>query len=147
MQKQPIFAQSVLLNGIDMKKKEDRTRYSDKELGEFEAIIKDKIDVAQNELDTLKRSLNRSHDSGTNDTNVTSKVLEDGAETSQKESLNELAARQQKFIINLSNALIRIKNGTYGICKVTGKLIPKARLRAVPHTMLSIEAKLEEKKM
>ena len=73
-------------------------------------------------------------------------MLEDGAETSQKESVNELAARQQKFINNLSNALIRIKNGTYGLCKVTGKLIPKERLRAVPHTMLSIEAKLEEKK-
>ena len=85
-------------------------------------------------------------ESGTGDTNITSKVLEDGAETSQKESLNELAARQQKFINNLNNALIRIKNGTYGICKVTGKLIPKERLRAVPHTMLSIEAKLEEKK-
>ena len=111
-----------------------------------EDIVKEKIEKAQKELDILKQSLNRSHESGTGDTNVTSKVLEDGAETSQKESLNELAARQQKFIINLSNALIRIKNGTYGICKVTGKLIPKERLRAVPHTMMSIEAKLEEKK-
>ena len=129
-----------------MKEKENRTRYSDVELAEFETLIKDKIEVAQNELDILKQSLNRSHDSGTGDTTVTSKVLEDGAETSQKESLNELAARQQKFISNLNNALIRIKNGTYGICKVTGKLIPKERLRAVPHTMLSIEAKLEEKK-
>jgi RNA polymerase-binding transcription factor DksA len=129
-----------------MKGKDDRTRYSDKELLEFETLIKDKIEKAQNELNILKQSLNRSHESGTGDTNITSKVLEDGAETSQKESVNELAARQQKFINNLSNALIRIKNGTYGICKVTGKLIPKARLRAVPHTMLSIEAKLEEKK-
>ena len=129
-----------------MKGKDDRTRYSDEELVEFETIIKDKIEKAQNELNILKQSLNRSHDGGTGDTNVTSKVLEDGAETSQKESVNELAARQQKFINNLSNALIRIKNGTYGICKVTGKLIPKERLRAVPHTMLSIEAKLEEKK-
>lgn len=129
-----------------MKGKDDRTRYSDKELVEFETIIKEKIEKAQNELNILKQSLNRSHESGTSDTNITSKVLEDGAETSQKESVNELAARQQKFINNLSNALIRIKNGTYGICKVTGKLIPKARLRAVPHTMLSIEAKIEEKK-
>ena len=129
-----------------MKGKDDRTRYSDKELAEFESLIKDKIEKAQNELNILKQSLNRSHESGTGDTNITSKVLEDGAETSQKESVNELAARQQKFINNLSNALIRIKNGTYGICKVTGELIPKARLRAVPHTMLSIEAKLEEKK-
>ena len=129
-----------------MKGKDDKTRYSDKELIEFESLIKDKIEKAQNELNILKQSLNRSHESGTGDTNITSKVLEDGAETSQKESVNELAARQQKFINNLSNALIRIKNGTYGICKVTGKLIPKERLRAVPHTMLSIEAKLEEKK-
>ena len=129
-----------------MKKNENSTRYSDQELVEFETLIQSKIKVAQNELEILKQSLNRSHDSGTGSTSVTSKVLEDGAETSQKESLNELAARQQKFIMNLSNALIRIKNGTYGICKVTGKLIPKERLRAVPHTMLSIEAKLEEKK-
>jgi len=129
-----------------MKAKDKRTRYSDKELIEFETLIKDKIEKAQNELKILKKSLNRSSESGTSDTNITSKVLEDGAETSQKENVNELAARQQKFINNLSNALIRIKNGTYGLCKVTGKLIPKARLRAVPHTMLSIEAKLEEKK-
>lgn len=126
--------------------KEDKTRYSEEELKEFEQLINEKIENAQNELNILKQSLNKSHDSGTTDTSSTSKVLEDGAETSQKESMNELAARQQKFINNLSNALIRIKNGTYGICKVTGKLIPKERLRAVPHTMMSIEAKLEEKK-
>ena len=129
-----------------MKAKDERTRYSDEELVEFETLINEKIEKAQNELSILKQSLNRSDESGTGDTNVTSKVLEDGAETSQKESMNELAARQQKFINNLNNALIRIKNGTYGICKVTGKLIPKDRLKAVPHTMLSIEAKLEEKK-
>lgn len=126
--------------------KEEKKKYSAEELKEFEELILDKINKAQNELNILKQSLNRSGESGTGDTNVTSKVLEDGAETSQKESLNELAARQQKFINNLNNALVRIKNGTYGICKVTGKLIPKERLRAVPHTMLSIEAKLEEKK-
>ena len=126
--------------------KDEQTRYSDKELKEFEALINSKLEIAQNELQILKNSLTRTHDSGTADTDVTSKVLEDGAETSQKESMNELAARQQKFINNLNNALIRIKNGTYGICKVTNKLIPKDRLRAVPHTMLSIEAKLQEKK-
>lgn len=126
--------------------KEEKTRYSDEELKEFETLIKEKIEKATNELNILKQSLNRSDESGIGDTAITSKVLEDGAETSQKESLNELAARQQKFINNLNNALVRIKNGTYGICKVTGKLIPKERLRAVPHTMLSIEAKLEEKK-
>ena len=129
-----------------MKAKDERTRYSDEELVEFETLIQEKIVKAQTELSILKQSLNRSDESGTGDTNITSKVLEDGAETSQKESVNELAARQQKFINNLNNALIRIKNGTYGICKNTGKLIPKARLRAVPHTMLCIEAKLEEKK-
>jgi DnaK suppressor protein len=129
-----------------MKAKDERTRYSDEELVEFETLIQEKIEKAKNELSILKQSLNRSDESGTGDTNITSKVLEDGAETSQKESVNELAARQQKFINNLNNALIRIKNGTYGLCKVSGKLIPKERLRAVPHTMLSIEAKLEEKK-
>jgi RNA polymerase-binding transcription factor DksA len=126
--------------------KDERTRYSDKELKEFETLIKSKLETAQHELYILKESLTRSHDSGTADTDVTSKVLEDGAETSQKESMNELAARQQKFINNLSNALIRIKNGTYGICKTTGQLIPKERLRAVPHTMQCIEAKLQERK-
>ena len=125
---------------------EEKTRYSAEELKEFEAIILEKLEKAQKELDFLKESLRRSQDSDTADTTITSKVLEDGAETIQKESLNELAARQQKFINNLNNALIRIKNGTYGICRVTGKLIPKERLRAVPHTMLSIEAKLQEKK-
>ena len=125
--------------------KDERTRYSEEELKEFEALINAKLEIAQNELQILKNSLTRTHDSGTADTDVTSKVLEDGAETSQKECMNELAARQQKFINNLSNALIRIKNGTYGLCKVTGKLIPKDRLRAVPHTMLSIEAKLQQK--
>ena len=126
--------------------KDERTRYSDKELKEFETLIKSKLETAQHELHILKESLTRSHDSGTADTDVTSKVLEDGAETSQKESMNELAARQQKFINNLSNALIRIKNGTYGICKTTGQLIPKESLRAVPHTMQCIEAKLQERR-
>jgi len=126
--------------------KDERTRYSKEELREFETLIKSKIETAQHELGILKESLTHSQDSGTTNTNVTSKVLEDGAETSQKESMNELAARQQKFINNLNNALIRIKNGTYGICKTTGKLIPKERLRAVPHTMQCIEAKLEERK-
>ncbi len=129
-----------------MTKKSEKTKYSQEELKEFESLIKSKIEKAQNELKILKQSLNRSADSGTGDTATTSKVLEDGADTMEKESLNELAVRQQKFIGNLESALIRIKNGTYGICKVTGKLIPKERLMAVPHTMMSIEAKLAEKK-
>jgi len=126
--------------------KAEKNKYSQKELKEFEELILSKIEKAKNELNILKASLNRSSEAGTSDTSSTSKVLEDGAETIEKESLSQLAARQQKFISNLENALIRIKNSTYGICKVTGKLIPKERLKAVPHTMLSIEAKLNEKK-
>ena len=126
--------------------KVEKNKYSQKELKEFEELILSKIEKAKNELNILKSSLNRSSEAGTSDTSSTSKVLEDGAETIEKESLSQLAARQQKFINNLENALIRIKNSTYGICKVTGKLIPKERLKAVPHTMLSIEAKLDEKK-
>ena len=87
----------------------------------------------------------KKNDSGTDNTASTSKLLEDGADTLERESLSQLAARQQKFVINLENALVRIKNGTYGVCVDTGKLISKERLRAVPHTMHSIEAKLAKK--
>ena len=129
-----------------MAKKAEKTKYSSEDLKEFEALIISKMELAQNELNILKKSLNRSSDSGTADTSSTAKVLEDGAETMEKESLNQLAVRQQKFVTNLENALVRIKNGTYGICKESGKLISKERLRAVPHTTLSIAAKLEEKR-
>ena len=130
-----------------MAKKAEKTKYSSEDLKEFEALIISKMEQAQNELNILKKkSLNRSSDSGTADTSSTAKVLEDGAETMEKESLNQLAVRQQKFVTNLENALVRIKNGTYGICKESGKLISKERLRAVPHTTLSIAAKLEEKR-
>lgn len=125
-------------------RKKEKTRYSASELKEFEKLILEKIDQAQNELNVLKESLSRSGDSGTEATSGTLKVLEDGADTIEKENLSQLAARQQKFITNLENALIRIKNGTYGICSQTGKLISKERLRAVPHTTLSIEAKLKQ---
>jgi len=124
---------------------EEKTRYSANELLEFESLINNKIDLAQNELDELKRSLNKSGDAGTDATSATTKTLEDGADTLEKESLNQLAARQQKFISNLKNALIRIKNGTYGICVDSGKLISKERLKAVPHTMHSIAAKLAKR--
>lgn len=124
----------------------EKNRYSDTELKEFEDLINSKINQAENELKILKESLSRSGDSGTDSTSATSKVLEDGADTAEKENLNQLAARQQKFVNNLENALVRIKNGTYGICRETGKLISKDRLRAVPHTTLSIDAKLNEKK-
>lgn len=124
---------------------EERTRYSENELQEFEALINDKLEKARNELNDLKKSLMRSGDSGTDATSASTKVLEDGADTLEKENLNQLAARQQKFINNLENALIRIKNGTYGICIDTGNLISKERLRAVPHTMHSIAAKLAKR--
>jgi DnaK suppressor protein len=123
---------------------EDKIRYSPAELEEFEALIKEKLEKAKKELNFIKETLSRNNDSGTDNTSSTSKLLEDGADTMEKESLSQLAARQQKFINNLENALIRIKNGTYGICVDTGKLIPKERLRAVPHTMHSIEAKLNK---
>lgn len=122
---------------------EDRTRYSDEELKEFESLINRKLDKAREEYKILKDTLNRNNDEGTDATSGgNTKVLEDGAETAEKENLSQLAARQQKYITNLENALIRIKNGTYGICSVTGKLIPKERLIAVPHTTQSIEAKM-----
>ena len=124
--------------------KEEKTRYTDEELQEFEVLITEKLDKARNELKILKDTLNRSNDEGTDSTSGNTKVLEDGADTAEKENLSQLAARQQKFINNLENALIRIKNGTYGICSVTGKLISKERLKAVPHTTQSIEAKLSQ---
>ncbi|MDG1279606.1 MAG: TraR/DksA family transcriptional regulator [Algoriphagus sp.] len=120
----------------------EKTAYSQEELKEFEEIILSKLASAKEELHILKESLSKKNDSGTDFTASTSKLLEDGADTLERESQNQLAARQQKFIINLENALIRIKNGTYGVCVDTGKLIYKERLKAVPHTMHSIEAKL-----
>jgi RNA polymerase-binding transcription factor DksA len=123
--------------------KDDRTRYSDEELKEFEKLIFEKLEKARGEYKILKDTLSRDNDMGTDSTSGgNTKVLEDGAETAEKENLSQLAARQQKFITNLENALVRIKNSTYGICSVTGKLISKERLIAVPHTTQSIEAKM-----
>ena len=119
-----------------------KTKYTAKELAQFEKLILEKRDNAQKELDFIKESLLRSNLSGTDSTQGALKTLEDGADTMEKESLSQLAGRQQKFIHNLEKALIRIKNGTYGICKDTGVLIDKKRLRAVPHATQSIEAKL-----
>lgn len=124
---------------------EEKTSYSKEELKEFEELINDKLAVAKEEFDQLKQSLSKKNDSGTDNTASTSKLLEDGADTLERENLSQLAARQQKFIVNLENALRRIKNGTYGVCVDTGKLISRERLRAVPHTMHSIEAKLAKK--
>lgn len=122
---------------------DERTRYSEDELNEFASLIHKKLNKAKDEYRILKETLNRNNDEGTDATSGgNTKVLEDGAETAEKENLSQLAARQQKYIMNLENALVRIKNGTYGICSVTGKLIPKERLIAVPHTTQSIEAKM-----
>ncbi len=123
--------------------KKKKNKYSSKELVEFEKLILKKMENAQNELDFIKESLERRNLSGTDSTQGALKTLEDGADTMEKESLSQLAGRQQKFILNLEKALIRIKNGTYGICKDSGKLISKKRLRAVPHATQSIEAKLK----
>jgi len=120
-----------------------KTKYTAKELAQFEKLILEKRENAQKELDFIKESLLRSNLSGTDSTQGALKTLEDGADTMEKESLSQLAGRQQKFISNLENALIRIKNGTYGICKDSGKLIDKKRLMAVPHATQSIEAKLK----
>lgn len=121
---------------------DENLRYSREDLAEFEQIIQEKLTAARKEVAFIKETLSRKNDSGTDNTASSSKVLEDGADTAEKESLNQLASRQMKFIQQLENALVRIKNGTYGVCIGTGKLIPKERLRAVPHTQHSIEAKM-----
>ena len=129
---------------IKRSKKVEKTRYSDKELMEFKDIINKKLVSAKSELHYLQEQISNSKSHGTSDTASTFKVLEDGASTLEKEQLNQMAARQQKFIRNLEDALVRIQNKTYGICKATGGLISKERLRAVPHTTMSIEAKLNQ---
>jgi len=118
-----------------------KTRYSDNELQEFKDLILGKLKEAQEDLDLLRGSLSHSDDHGTNDTGRSFNMMEDGSDTLSREEVAQLAARQEKFISNLQNALIRIQNKTYGICRVTGKLIQKERLRLVPHATLSIEAK------
>ena len=117
------------------------TRYSDTDLQEFQSLIEEKLVVAQENYEELQRALSHADDNTTDDTSPTFKMMEDGSETMSREETAQLAARQQKFIMNLQNALLRIKNKTYGICRVTGKLIPKERLRLVPHATMSIEAK------
>ena len=124
---------------------EEKTHYSESELAEFEGIIKKKLEATYNEVNFIKETLSRKNDNGTDNTAVGSKTLEDGADVREKEQLSQSAARLQKFATQLEAALIRIKNGTYGICRDTGKLIPKERLRAVPHTQQTIEAKLSSR--
>lgn len=122
----------------------DKTRYNDDELLMFKKLIIGKIEVAKKELNNLQAFLNNSNEHGTDDTASSFKMLEDGSDTLAKEEAGQLAARQRKFIEQLENALVRIENKSYGICRVTGKLIPKERLMAVPHTTQSIEAKVQQ---
>lgn len=124
----------------------EKTSYSSQELQEFKIVINTKLTDAQKEYEYLIDELRNFNNNGTEDTNDTIKLMEDGADTNSKEELNINAARMKKFIENLQAALFRIENKTYGICKVSGKLIPRERLLAVPHTTQTIESKLSNTK-
>lgn len=123
----------------------DKTRYTDEELEEFKQIILEKLEKANKDYETLKSSITHDQSNDTMDTSPTFKVLEEGATTLNKEEAGRMAQRQLKFIQNLQAALVRIENKTYGICRETGQLIPKERLRSVPHATLSMDAKLKQK--
>ncbi len=116
-------------------------RYSDKDLAEFKTLIQEKIEKAKHDLELIKSAYMNDLNNGTDDTSPTFKAFEEGSETMSKEANSQLATRQEKFIRDLKNGLIRIENKTYGVCRVTGKLIAKERLKLVPHATLSIEAK------
>ena len=126
-------------------KVDTNNRYSDKDLAEFKALITEKIEKANHDLELIKSAYMNDHNNGTDDTAPTFKAFEEGSETMSKEANSQLAIRQEKFIRDLKNALIRIENKTYGVCRVTGKLIQKERLKLVPHATLSIEAKNMQK--
>jgi RNA polymerase-binding transcription factor DksA len=128
-----------------METKHEKTRYSDEELQEFREIIMKKLEDAREGFKLLTEAYTTQNENDTNDTSPSFKILEEGSHVLSKEENSQLASRQQKFIRDLENALIRIENRTYGICRATGKLISKERLRSVPHATLSIEAKLEGK--
>ena len=123
------------------KETQEKVRYSDEELQEFKQLILEKLEQARSEYNMLKDAVNHRASNDTEDTSPTFKVLEEGASALSKEEASQLAQRQYKFIQNLESALVRIENKTYGICRVTGKLIPKERLRLVPHATLTVEAK------
>jgi DnaK suppressor protein len=123
----------------------EKKRYTDEELEEFKEIIQKKLDKAKHDFEMLKAAINHSDGNDTDDTSPTFKVLEEGAAVYSKEQAGRLAQRQEKFIQHLESALIRIQNKTYGVCRETGKLISKERLRAVPHATLSIDAKMNQK--
>jgi len=120
-------------------------RYSDKDLEEFKVLIQEKIDKAQHDLELIKSAYMNDHNNGTEDTSPTFKAFDEGSAVMSKESNSALAIRQEKFIRDLKNAMIRIENKTYGVCRVTGKLINPERLKLVPHATLSIEAKNMQK--
>jgi DnaK suppressor protein len=122
----------------------EKTRYSDTELDEFKAIILSKLEEAKSDLELLNDTMSLKDNNGTDDTSPTFKLIEDGSDVLSREETSQLAARQEKFIKSLNDALIRIENRTYGVCRVTGKLISKERLRIVPHATLSIEAKNQQ---
>lgn len=124
----------------------EQLRYSDKDLQEFKDIILAKLESARKEYDYLLRQIKHKDNNGTDDTASAYVSIDDGTASQQKENVSQLAARQQKFIDNLENALVRIENRTYGICRVTGELISKERLRSVPHTTQSMAAKLKQYK-
>ena len=128
-----------------MKKNKNIKKYSDKQLSQFKKLIEEKIIRAKDDLQLLKSSYTNDQDNGTDDTAPTFKAFDEGSQIMSKERNMQLANRQQKFIRDLKNALIRIENKTYGICRVTGKLINKERLKLVPHATLSIEAKNMQK--
>ena len=123
-----------------------KTRYTDKELAEFKALITKKLEDAKKEYHYLQQQIDRSNDPGTDDTENRFISMEESNASSDREHLQQMAVRQQQFISHLDKALIRIENKTYGICRVTGKLISKGRLKAVPHATLSIEAKNAQQK-
>jgi RNA polymerase-binding transcription factor DksA len=120
---------------------ENTVRYSDKELAEFKVLILGKIESANHDLELIRSAYMNDHDNGTDDTSPQFKAFDEGSAVMSKESNSQLAIRQEKFIRDLKNALIRIENKTYGVCRVTGKLINAKRLELVPHATLSIEAK------
>ncbi|MDO1502375.1 TraR/DksA C4-type zinc finger protein [Winogradskyella maritima] len=122
-----------------------KNRYSDKDLEEFRVLIQEKIEKAEHDLELIKSAYMNDHNNGTDDTSPTFKAFEEGSETMSKEANSALAIRQEKFIRDLKNAIIRIENKSYGVCRVTGKLINKERLKLVPHATLSIEAKNMQK--
>lgn len=123
----------------------EKTRYNDEELQEFKEIIDQKLALAKRDYDQMMRVLMNKDGNDVNDTSPTYKVLEEGSATQSKEDMIQMASRQQKFITGLEAALVRIANKTYGIDRITGKLIPKERLRAVPHATLSVESKQNRK--